>query len=225
MRRLIIAVIVLFLCTVSVSAEASDSAIYRRVENADMKIALTFDDGPHPYYTDRILGILDKYGIKATFFFVGQNIENYPEQAKHVREGGHEVGNHTYTHHRVRAMNETELAAELEKCDDLIYELGEYGTRLFRPPEGAFDEAAENIARKMDYSVILWSVDTKDWAHQSPSDIVKNVLGNVRGGDIILMHDYIGFDSPTPEALEAMLPKLLEMGYEFVTVSELMAER
>ena len=225
MRRILVFFAVAFIFVIH--ADASDGAgeVYRRVENADMKIALTFDDGPHPYYTDKIIGILDKYGIKATFFFVGQNIENYPEQAKHVRERGHEIGNHTYTHHRVRAMSESELASELERCDDLIYELGEYGTRLFRPPEGAFDEATEKISKTMDYSVILWSVDTKDWAHQTPRDIVKNVLDNVRGGDIILMHDYIGFDSPTPEALETMIPRLLEMGYEFVTVSELMTEK
>ncbi len=202
---------------------ASESEItYRRVENMNMEIALTFDDGPHPYYTERILEILDKYDVKATFFFVGQNIENYPDAARKVYEAGHEIGNHTYTHHRVRSMEQGELLREMNRCDDAIYEIDEYRTRLFRPPEGAFDGDVEKAARSMDYSIILWSVDTRDWEHSAPGTILENVLGHVRSGDIILMHDYIGRESPTPKALELMIPALIERGYKFVTVSQLM---
>lgn len=204
--------------------EDEDSIVYHCSGRDDMKIALTFDDGPHPYYTPEILEILEKYQIKATFFFVGENIKNYPEAASAVRRSGHEIGNHTFTHHRVRAMNHDELLWEMNMCDDAIYEVGEYQTKLFRPPEGAFDEVVEETARYMNYSVVLWSVDTRDWAHSSPDSIFKNVLSNVSGGDIILMHDYVSHNSPTPEALELLIPALKEKGYEFVTVSELIGK-
>lgn len=195
---------------------------YRRIPEAQMKIALTFDDGPHPYYTEKILEILKKYDIKATFFFVGQNIVNYPEAAEAVYKAGHEIGNHTYTHHRLRSMEYSELLSELERCDDAIYEIDEYRPHLFRPPEGAFNTELEKTALMLDYSIILWSIDTRDWEHRSPEKILEHVTEKVKGGDIILMHDYIGVNSPTPEALELIIPALLEKGYSFVTVSELM---
>lgn len=220
-RILILIAVLLTFSTCCYGAEAKIT--YRRTDNSQMKIALTFDDGPHPYYTAEILDILAEYNVKATFFFVGQNIENYPEAAEKVYLAGHEIGNHTYTHHRVRAMERGELVRELERCDDKIYGLYEYKSRLFRPPEGAFDSDVEIIAKNMDYSIILWSVDTRDWEGNSPEVIYQNVIDHVRSGDIILMHDYIGRKSPTPEALRMLLPKLTQMGYSFVTVSELIS--
>ncbi len=223
MKRILILLTVLMLFTTCCRGEEA-RITYRRTDNSKMKIALTFDDGPHPYYTAEILDILKEFNVKATFFFVGQNIENYPEAAEKVYFAGHEIGNHTYTHHRVRAMERGELVRELERCDDEIYRLYEYKSRLFRPPEGALDDDVESIARNMDYSIILWSVDTRDWEGNSPAIIYQNVIKNVRSGDIILMHDYIGRKSPTPEALRMMIPKLIEMGYSFVTVSELISD-
>lgn len=225
-RHLIIAALTAVIITFIVYISASDTnesgaPVYRNVKREDMKIALTFDDGPHPYYTEQILDILEKYNVKATFFFVGQNIEYYPEAAERVQLSGHEIGNHTYTHHRVRALDHSELMREIEKCDDAIYRLSEYKTRLFRPPEGAFDSDARAAAGCMDYSMILWSIDTRDWEHTPPDTILKNVTTNIKSGDIILMHDYIGHDSPTPAALEMMIPALIDKGYTFVTVSEL----
>ncbi|MBR6602518.1 MAG: polysaccharide deacetylase family protein [Clostridia bacterium] len=222
MRKLSFLIALLVLFSICISAEEA-KITYRRTDNGDMKIALTFDDGPHPYYTAEILEILKEYNVKATFFFVGQNIENYPDAAEQVYLAGHEIGNHTYTHHRVRAMERGELVRELERCDDEIYRLYEYRTRLFRPPEGAFDDDVESIARNMDYSIILWSVDTRDWEGNTPIKIYQNVIDHVRSGDIILMHDYIGRNSPTPDALRMIIPKLMEMGYSFVSVSELIS--
>ncbi|MBE6538767.1 MAG: chitooligosaccharide deacetylase [Ruminococcaceae bacterium] len=222
MKRAAILFLIFSVLILPCRADSDAQITYRRVANEDMKIALTFDDGPHPYYTSKILDILKKYGVKATFFFVGQNIEYYPETAEEVYSEGHEIGNHTYTHHRVRAMDRIELLSELNRCDDAIYEIDEYRTRLFRPPEGALDADVEEAARSMDYSVILWSIDTRDWEHHSPDTILSDVLSNIKSGDIILMHDYIGRDSPTPAAVEMLIPALLERGYRFVTVSELM---
>ncbi len=215
---------VLLLSVIVTNVNAAEQVIYKDSKNKENKIALTFDDGPHPYYTYRILEILKKYNIEATFFFVGENVKNYPDAARAVIEAGHEVGNHTFTHHRVRSMNYNEILSEMIKCEDIIFEIDEYKPRLFRPPEGAYGEELEKIAEKMGYSVILWSIDTRDWDHSTPDEIMENVMKNVSSGDIILMHDYIGKNSPTPDALEIIIPALLEKGYEFSTVSELISK-
>ena len=198
-----------------------DEDIYRNNENDYMKIALTFDDGPHPRYTLRILDILDEYNIKATFFVVGINAENYPDTIENVIKKGHEIGNHTYTHPHVSCLNSQNLKCEVERCESAIYGLTDYKTKLFRPPEGMIDADVRSVLRSLDYKVILWDIDTRDWAHTSPQEIADNVIDNIASGDIILMHDYIGYNSPTIEAMRIFIPQLLDKGYRFVVVSEL----
>ena len=202
-------------------SDASDVDIYRKNENEYMKIALTFDDGPHPRYTEQILDILDEYGIKATFFVIGINAKYYPETLESIVERGHEIGNHTYTHPHVSTINSEAMLLEIERCEDMIHSLSDYQTKLFRPPEGMVDGDVISVLRQLDYKVILWDIDTRDWAHTSPAEICDAVVSKISSGDIILMHDYIGHNSPTPEALRLFIPKLLEKGYRFVVVSEL----
>ena len=208
--------------TVSCVDRTSDEVdIYRKNENDYMKIALTFDDGPHPRYTKEILEILDEYNIKATFFVIGINVKYYPETMNSIIEHGHEIGNHTYTHPRVKDLDCLKLKNEIEDCEDTVCNLGEYHTKLFRPPEGMIGGEVKNAVKDLGYKVILWDIDTRDWAHTPPKDIAENVINNVKSGDIILMHDYIAYNSPTPEALRLFIPKLLEKGYKFVVISEL----
>ncbi len=212
----------------TMSLPSSSNPEYAGVEvlcekkNPDMKIALTFDDGPHPTLTREILGILDEYGIKATFFMIGQNIGYYPETAAEVIAAGHEVGNHTFSHPRLRQFSDDSLVGEILATEGALLELGEYRPHLFRPPEGICGERVATIADRYSYTVVLWNVDTRDWAHTPPSEIARNVTENIRSGGIILCHDYIVKDSPTPEALRMFIPRLLEEGYKFVTVSELL---
>ena len=198
-----------------------DVDIYYKNENEYMKIALTFDDGPHPRYTPQILDVLDSYGIKATFFVVGINARNYPDALSAVIKRGHEIGNHTYTHPHVSCLNTDTLTIEVEKCESEIYELTDHKTKIFRPPEGMIDADVRAVLRGLDYKVIMWDIDTRDWAHESPEKIAENVISNVTSGDIILMHDYIGHNSPTVEAIKLFIPILLEKGYKFVVISEL----
>lgn len=195
---------------------------YRSVQTDSMKIALTFDDGPHPTLTPKILAILEKYHAPATFFMVGRNVINYPETARAVLEAGHEVGNHTFSHYHVKQLDEEGLNDELGLCEDALEELCEYRPHLFRPPEGAVTQYVQLCTELGDYSLILWSLDTRDWETKNKKDIVNTVLDNVRPGDIILMHDFIGRKSATPEALEVILPELIRRGYELVTVSQLL---
>ncbi|MBR3894466.1 MAG: polysaccharide deacetylase family protein [Clostridia bacterium] len=195
------------------------------VKNDSMKIALTFDDGPHPILTPKILDILEKYRVSATFFMVGVNVENYPDTAREVLRRGHEVGNHTYSHRHLERFSVQGVEEEIWRCEEALEELCEYRPHLFRPPEGALNPFIERCSEENDYTLILWSLDTRDWETKNTEQIVESVLSRIQPGDIILMHDYIGYNSKTPQALEILLPKLLERGFEPVTVSELLGER
>ena len=196
--------------------------VYRSVETEKKQIALTFDDGPHPILTPRILKILAQYNIPATFFMVGQNVLNYPEAARAVIEAGHEVGNHTFTHPHLANLNEQAIMDEIGKCEDALEELCEYRPHLLRTPQGALTASLERCLAEDDYILVLWSLDTRDWDNKSTACITRAVLDRVHSGDIILMHDFIGHNSKTPEALEKIIPILLSQGYEFVTVSTLL---
>lgn len=186
-------------------------------------VALTFDDGPHPRYTPEILALLDKYAIRATFFFIGQNIEYYPETAKAVLRAGHEIGNHTYSHPYYPKTDIATLAEEIQKTDSLLADIGCEDVPLFRPPQGLFGEELPILLRRIDKKAILWNIDTRDWEHKPSMQIVCNVEENLQGGDIILFHDYVSGESTTIPALKKLIPALLERGYRFVTVSELLA--
>ena len=188
------------------------------------KIALTFDDGPHPVYTPKILDLLDKYQIKATFFVVGTNAEYYKNTLMEIVKRGHEIGNHTFSHAIIKDKSIRDIKDEIEACRNAVYDICGENTVLFRPPGGLMsDIKAEDTELFESYDIILWSIDTMDWAHNKPEKIAEYVINNTKSGDIILMHDYIGKDSPTPDALEIIIPLLLEKGYEFVTVGELIS--
>lgn len=205
----------------SSAGNGSDNIVYYRRRNDNMEIALSFDDGPHPRYTPEILSILEEYGVTATFFMVGENVLYYPEAAAAVLAAGHEIGNHSTTHRRLSGLSESDVRREILGCEEALATLGEYRPHLLRPPEGRLSRTVRKLTGEMDYRIILWDIDTRDWAHTPPATIAQNILDSVQAGDIILMHDYIGKDSPTPEALRLVLPELLKRGYHFVTVSRL----
>ncbi len=226
MRIKLICVLLIFsLCSFAVLHASALAEVYRCVATEDKKIALTFDDGPHYKYTERILDILESHGVKATFFVIGVNAERYPEKVKRIVSDGHEIGNHTYSHPHLKNISGEELQAEIKKASDVIGGITDKRPTLFRPPEGFCGEKVANMAKKCGCSVILWSHDTRDWAHTPSDEISKKILDGVKGGDIILFHDFITPDTPTPDALEEVIPKLIERGYEFLTVSELISSK
>lgn len=206
---------------VTASPRGEGEVIYHGRPNDRMEIALSFDDGPHPRLTPVILDILREYGVRATFFMVGENVTYYPEAAAAVAAAGHEIGNHTFSHRNCDRMGAAELESELTACEEAIASVAEGRPRLLRPPEGQMSEELRRVARGKGYRIILWDVDTRDWAHTPPAAIAEAILSEVQPGDIILMHDFIGYNSPTPEALRLVLPALLERGYRPVTVGEL----
>lgn len=191
--------------------------------NASKQLALTFDDGPCKLYTEEILGILSEYNAKATFFVIGKNAEKYPELVRLEKENGHEIGNHTYSHPEMRKISPEEFEQEITKTQEIIKEItGEYPV-LFRPPGGYLSNSIVDKISSNNCRTVLWSwrQDTRDWEKPKADVIVNSVISNIKDGDIILFHDYNTKGSTTPEALRKLLPKLKEMGYEFVTVSEL----
>ena len=225
MRKLIsvaLCVVVILISVPIKSSAAENKPVYNSNVNESKKIALTFDDGPHPRNTPEILKILDKYGVKATFFIIGVNAKNYPETLSKVVESGHELGNHTYSHKILKSKSKEEISKEIIDTEREISKKNEYVTTLIRPPCGFYDDGLISLANENDYKIVLWSIDTHDWAHASVESIVSTVTNGLHGGDIILFHDYISGENNTPEALRIIIPRLLKQGYEFVTVSELL---
>ena len=210
-RRLsaFLAMIVL-LSSLSVSAEE------------EKRIALTFDDGPHPENTDQILALLDKYRITATFFVIGENIDYFPEVFGRVVASRHEIGNHTDTHPKLQGQKAGEITEEIRLCEEKILARGGKKPLLFRPPEGVKNEAVSAASRKAGYRTVYWTLDTLDWTGASAASIERRILSGVKGGSIILCHDYIVGGGHNVEALGRVIPRLLAEGYEFVTVSELL---
>jgi len=206
----------------SIPAGAENQVLFSCDAGETKQIALTFDDGPHPVYTREILDILAEYGIRATFFVIGQNAEWFPALVQEELAAGHEIGNHTYHHANLRTVQYETVLHEILDMENAVWENVECRPHLLRPPGGLYGEDVCRAAAALDYTVILWSIDTRDWDHPSVEQIVENVLGNVEGGDIILFHDYVSGVSPTPEALRKIIPVLLAEGYEFVTVSEML---
>ena len=216
------ALIFTFFIPLRTDAYIKSGDVFYKHQNSSKKIALTFDDGPHPAQTDEILRLLSKHGIKATFFVVGQNVKNNPEVTARVISEGHEIGNHTYSHPNLKTLSEKDLRGEIKKTEQILFEICEYRPKLFRPPCGFCDENTVKAVSQMDYYIILWTVDTLDWNHTKAQDIVDGVTKNVKDGSIILCHDYIGRNGHTAEALDILIPKLKNEGYQFVTVSELL---
>ena len=188
------------------------------------RVALTFDDGPHPRYTPEILDILKEYGVTATFFAVGSNAENYPHIVERICNEGHELGNHTHNHAHVAKLSREALCKDIESAQSVLEGLSHKPVSLFRPPEGVCTEDLKSYCEQKGMTILLWSIDTRDWAHTPVLEICENVKSNVKDGSIILMHDFIGKNSPTPAALRRIIPMLQELGYEMVSVSQLLGE-
>lgn len=195
------------------------------VPTEDKKIALTFDDGPYPDTTDKILDLLKKYDAKATFFVLGNKVERYPETIKREVAEGHEIANHTFNHvYFMRSISKATIMDEIVKTDKAIESLTGKKPLLFRPPGGYYNEQSIQIAKTLGYTTIMWSwhQDTNDWRSPGVNRIINKVLNNARNGDIVLMHDYIPGSLQTVKALETILYELDKRGFEFVTVTELM---
>jgi peptidoglycan/xylan/chitin deacetylase (PgdA/CDA1 family) len=185
------------------------------------EIALTFDDGPHPHYTAKLLAILNYYRVPATFFMVGVQAERYPEWVQMVHQEGHEIGCHTYDHFRLVNLPLDEQIYQIEEFSSLINRLTGSKPRLLRPPGGQYNQFTVDLMNRNGMALGLWTINTKDTAPQADwRSIYRRVLEEVQPGAIILMHD--GTDV-TVEMLPVLIETLQRRGYSFVTMSQMMA--
>ncbi len=184
-------------------------------------IALTFDDGPWPSSTAKVLDILKKNKIKGTFFVVGQNVKNYPDLTKRVVTDGHIIANHTW-HHWYHHMNAQTAAYEVANTTDIIYKTTGIKTSLFRPPGGNMRNGVAAYAKSNKYAVIMWSSDSMDYSRPGVPRLINNIFREAKPGGIVLMHDGGGDRSHTVKALPEIISKFRKQGYEFVTVPELL---
>jgi len=177
-------------------------------------VALTFDDGPSDY-TKNILDILDKYDVHATFFVIGNKILVYKETIMNMVVKGNEIGNHTYSHPWLTHLSIDETILEIDKTNDLIFDITGTKPILFRPSYGDINI---KVKEAIDMEIIMWNNDSNDWRYRSSKTIAARVVKNISDGDIIIMHDTY---KKSYEALKIIIPKLKEMDYQIVTVSQL----
>ncbi|QDR83206.1 polysaccharide deacetylase family protein [Sporomusa termitida] len=196
------------------------SRVIRKIPTTHKVVAITIDDGPHYKTTPEILRVLKEKQVKATFFVLGANAEAHPEIVAQAVADGHEIASHAYSHRRLNRLTAAEVAEEFARLETVLQPVAPKPT-LFRPPDGAYNDGIVALARDRGYTTVLWSVDTGDW-RQGPVDlVVKAVLEHVQPGSIILMHDG-QYPLPTPQAMPIIIDKLQALGYQLVTVSELL---
>lgn len=181
-------------------------------------IALTFDDGPHPEYTVRLLDGLKERGVRASFFLIGQNIEGNEEIVKRMYEEGHLIGNHSQNHMQLTKENAEAACRQIEATNQKIYEVTGQTPEYIRPPFGSWSEELECM---VPMTVTLWDIDPLDWKTQNKDKIVSHVLKYAEDGGIILLHDVYG--TSVDAALE-IVDRLSERGYNFVTVEDVLID-
>lgn len=194
---------------------------FAKVDTHQPLVALTFDDGPHPENTPRLLDILAEHEVRASFYLIGELVRRYPELARMTAEQGHEIGNHTWSHRFLTLQSTRSIEDELGKTHEAIKDATGSPPHALRPPYGAVTPAMTRwIDHRFGYPTVTWSVDAEDWEEPEPETIRERVLSRVHPGSIVLLHDPL---TPTVDAIAGMLDGLLKRGFGLVTVGELIA--
>ena len=207
--------------SIQVDPNLARSLTYSRIKTQAPFIAMTFNDGPHPVYTPRLLDILKARNIKATFFVVGTNTRRYPGIIRRMIAEGHEVGNHTVNHKYLSRISIEQARAEVAGCERAIIAACGVRPRILRPPGGHINNQVKVwLNREFGYSTIMWAVDPEDWKRPGSGVVAQRIINDTDAGEIVLAHDIHG---PTIAAMPRALDGLLSKGYRFVTVSQLIA--
>jgi len=185
-------------------------------------VALTFDDGPHPEFTPKLINILKKYNAKATFFVVGMMVKKYPYLVRMLVNSGMDIGNHTFNHRRLKFIPYNDRIKEIEETNKIIEKNAKIKVRYFRPPGGRYDWETINLAEKLGMEVILWDINSNDSnKFLTKKEFFSGVMKNLRNFSIILLHDGARL---TLKVLPELLRELKKRGYKFLTISELKKE-
>jgi len=193
------------------------------------KLALTFDDGPNDPHTLRLLEVLGRHGVHATFFLIGRYVAKRPDIVRELVRLGHVVGNHTFSHPNLILASTRRTRIELEQCQQAVADAVGERCSLFRPPFGGRRPATFRVARQLGLEPVMWRVTGVDWKGKGEDSIERKVCQQVRGGDIILLHDgghkAFGADrSQTVVATDRLIARYKVQGYEFVTVPQMMLD-
>lgn len=193
------------------------------------QLALTYDDGPNDPHTLRLLEVLARHNIHATFFLIGLRVRQCPEIAREIVQAGHIVGNHTFTHPLLIFKSEAEIRNELSQCRTALQDAVGEPSNLFRPPFGGRRPAVLRITRELGLHPVMWNVTGYDWNAPSAAAIEGKVAKQIRGGDVILLHDgghkHMGVDrSQTVIATDHLIARYKSEGYDFVTIPQMMAQ-
>lgn len=198
-------------------------ASYNAVVTSRLVVALTFDDGPHPEFTPKLLDILRDSGVRATFYVVGRNVEAYPEIARRIVSEGHEIANHSWSHPSLTSLDGRSLRQEVEKANDAIVRATGRRPKSMRPPYGAINKRVRRaILRDQGLDMVFWSCDPLDWERPEAEVVRQRMVECVEPGDILLAHD---IHPGSVEAIPGIIQDLDDKGYEFATVSELLQGR
>lgn len=200
------------------SPEQLSQYLLRRGKTTSKKIALTFDDGPHPASTEKLLDLLRTENVKATFFFIGFMVDKYPELAKAAADAGHEIGNHTYSHVTLTKIPEEQVLTELKAANDAMTRVIGRTPRYFRPPGGDFSPAMVGAAADLGLTTVLWTDDPGDYANPGDQTLLSREMKELSPGGIVLLHDG---STDTLETLTSFIAAARQAGYEFVTLDEL----
>ena len=189
----------------------------KSIDPENLMLALTFDDGPSEH-TDRILDALEKHNACATFFVRGDFLAEHPQIVQRAEKLGNEIGGHTWNHPDLTQLTEEEVRKEIGDTQKKLIEVLGHPPVIFRPPFGELNGITKKVCREMGLALINWSLDTWDWQTLNTDAIYNEAMDAIEDRDIVLFHDQ--YDT-TAEAVERLLPKLVEKGYQMVTVSEL----
>jgi peptidoglycan/xylan/chitin deacetylase (PgdA/CDA1 family) len=193
------------------------------------QLALTYDDGPNDPHTLRLLGVLAKHEVRATFFLIGRYVQQRPEIAREIAKAGHAVGNHTFTHPLLIFKSAAEIRQQLSDCRATLEDAVGQHSNLFRPPFGGRRPAALRIARELGFTPIMWSVTGFDWNAPPSAVIEQKVANQIRGGDVILLHDgghkHMGADrSQTVQATDELIKRYKDAAYDFATIPQMLSQ-
>ena len=191
----------------------------RYIDPAKPMIALTFDDGPYAPVGNRIMDSLEKYNGRATFFVVGNRVAEYQTEIKRMHDNGHEIANHTYGHKYLNKLGADEIRSQVELCNQAVAAVTGESPRLVRLPGG---NKNDTVLGNVNYPMIMWNIDTLDWKTKNADKTVQAVIGKVKDGDIVLMHELY---TASGDAAVRIIPTLTEQGFQLVTVSELIRFR
>jgi len=190
-----------------------------RVNVRQKLVALTFDDGPHPSLTPRLLDELERQNVKATFFVLGKNANLYPHIIRRIKQSGSELGNHSWNHPVLSRLGSERVVSELQTTADAVSKAGGGEMQIMRPPYGALSVAQQGMVHsRFGYRTIMWDVDPLDWKRPGAAVVARRMIENARAGSILLAHD---IHAGTIDAMPKVISTLKQQGYIFVTVSEL----